>query len=217
MAISDANKLAIYNGALLFIGERKLVGLTDSNEPRRLLDGIYDRGGINTALEKGQWNFAMRSAKLEYAPSITPAFGYERAFEKPSDFVRLCALCADEFFTVPLLQYSDEAGLWFASEDEIYIKYVSDDSSYGKDFSLWPESFIRFVESYFGSQISFKLTQNRDKSDDLKLDSKKLLMEASSIDAMNDPTAFRPPGRWRNSRGRGLRNRDNGHRSRLLG
>ena len=99
MAISDANKLSIYNGALLFIGDRQLSALTDNVEPRRLLDGVWDRDGIDTVLEHGQWNFAMRSAKYEYSPSVTPSFGHSRAFEKPSDFVRLCAMCSDEFFT----------------------------------------------------------------------------------------------------------------------
>lgn len=216
MSISDANKLAIYNGALTFIGERKLSALTDVGEARRLLDGIYDRGGINTCLKQGQWNFATRSSKLDYESSITPAFGYERAFTKPTDLVRITAFCADEFFKCPILEYSDEAGYWYASEDEIYIKYVSDDSSYGKDFSLWPEDFIRYVEAYFGSQIVFKLTQNKDKSDEFKEEAKKILTEAESLDAMAGPTQERPPGRWRMSRGHYSR-RDNGHRNRLIG
>ena len=88
MAISLTNKLSIYNGALLFLGARQLDALTDNVESRRLLDSVWDRDGIDTVLEHGQWNFAMRSAKYEFEPSITPAFGHSRAFEKPSDFIR---------------------------------------------------------------------------------------------------------------------------------
>ena len=101
MAISEVDKLSIYNGALLFIGERQLATLTDNVESRRLLDGAWDRDGIETVLEQGQWNFAMRTSKFEYSPSITPAFGHTRAFEKPSDFVRVCAMCSGRIFYDP--------------------------------------------------------------------------------------------------------------------
>ncbi len=216
MAISDANKLSIYNGALLFLGDRQLGALTDNVESRRLLDGVWDRDGINTVLEHGQWNFAIRSAKYEYASSITPSFGYNRAFEKPSDLIRVCAVCSDEFFTTPLLQYTDEAGYWFANLDEIYVKIVSNDGSYGTDYSLWPPSFKRYVEAWFGCQIIWKLTQNTTKEEKKKVECKKLLTFTKSQDAFNDPTKFTPPGRFRMARSGGSRH-DRGSRSRLIG
>ena len=218
MAISDANKLLIYNGALLFIGARRLSTLTDSIESRRLLDDVWDRNGVNTVLEHGQWNFAMRSSKFEYSPSVTPAFGYSRAFEKPSDFVRVCAVCSDEFFTTPLLRYTDEAGFWFSDLDEIYVKYVSDDGSYGTDYSLWPPSFIRYLEAWFGCQIIWKLTQSKSKEKEKKDECKTLKIEAKSQDAFNDPTRFTPPGRFRVARTSGYgRRHDGGYRGRLIG
>lgn len=211
-------KLSLYNGALLFIGERELSALSDEIESRRLLDNVWDRDLVDTVLEHGQWNFAMRGSKLEYAPSITPAFGHNRAFEKPDDIVRLCALCSDEFYNSPLLNYNDESGFWFASIDEIYIRYVSNDPSYGNDFSLWPSSFTRYVESYLGSEIIWKLTQNYDKEETVKKKTAKRKTVALSIDAMNSPTAFEPPGRWRRARTRYTgRARDRGNRGSLLG
>jgi len=218
MAISSANKLSIYNGALLFIGARQLDTITDSVESRRLLDDVWDRDGIDTVLEHGQWNFAMRSAKFEYSPSVTPAFGYNRAFEKPSDLIRVCGVCSDEFFTTPLLRYIDEAGFWFSDLDEIYVKYVSNDGSYGTDYSLWPPSFKRYVESWFGCQIIWKLTQSKTKETEKKAECEKLKTAARSQDALNDPTRFSPPGRFRLARKSGYGNRhDGGHRGRLIG
>lgn len=220
MTISAANKLAIFNGALLFLGERSIVSLTadPDSESRRLLNGVWDRDGIKTVLEQGLWNFATRSAKLEYAPSITPAFGHERAFEKPSDLIRVSALCSDEFFYSPLLEYLDEGGFWFATIDEIYLRYISDDSSYGTDFSMWPPTFKEYVYSFFGSQIVWKLTQNKTKRDDAKELSKELRVQARSKDAMNEPTKFEPPGRFRMARNSySGSNRDRGNRSQLLG
>lgn len=218
MAISEANKLSIYNGALLFIGERQLGALTDNVESRRLLDGVWDRDGIDTVLEQAQWNFAMLSSKYEYSPSITPAYGYQRAFEKPSDFVRVCAVCSDEYYTTPLLRYIDEAGFWFADLDEIYVKIVSNDGSYGTDYSLWPPSFKRFVRAWFGTEIIWKLTQSKSAEEKAEKKRDKLLTKARSIDAMNDPTMFEPPGRFRLARGSGYgRRHDGGYRGQLIG
>jgi hypothetical protein len=155
---------------------------------------------------------------LEYAPSITPAWGHNRAFEKPSDLIKLSALCSDEFFTAPLLRYQDEAGFWFASIDDIYIRYVSNDPSYGGDFSLWPAGFSRWVEAYLGSQIIWKLTQNKTKEADVKKEANKLLIGARSDDAMDSPTRFEPPGRFRRARTSYTgRSRDRGNRGSLLG
>ena len=160
MAKSAADKLSIYNGALLFLGDRQLSTAADNVESRRLLDGVWDRDGIDTVLEHGQWNFAMRSSKFEYSPSITTPFGYSRGFEKPSDLIRVCAVCSDEYFNQPHLLYRDEAGFWFSDLDELYISYISNDGDYGTDYSLWPPSFKRYVESWFGCQIIWKLTQS---------------------------------------------------------
>lgn len=217
MAISDANKLSIYNGALLFLGDRQLSALTDNVESRRLLDSVWDRDAIDTVLEHAQWNFAMRSAKYEYSPSISPSFGYSRAFEKPSDIVRVCAVCTDEFFNFPLLQYADEAGFWFADLDEIFVKIVSNDGSYGNDYSLWPPSFKRYVEAWLGCQIVWKLTQNQSKEEAKKKECERLLVKAKSQDAFNDPTRFMPPGRFRTARSGGWNRGDRGNRGRLIG
>lgn len=218
MSISDADKLSLYNGALLFIGERKLILLTENVEPRRLLDDVWDRGAVDTVLEHGQWNFATRSSKFEYNPSMIPAFGYNRVFEKPSDFIKTCAVCSDEYFQIPLLQHLDEAGFWFASLDDIYVRYVSNDGEYGTDISLWPPSFRAYFEAWLGCQIIYKITHSDSEETAKKKERDKLKITAKSQDAMNEPTKFTPSGRFRAARGRGRGGaHDGGVRGRLLG
>jgi len=77
-----ATKLGLFNGALLMLGERSLATLTENREPRRLLDIVWDGGGVRTCLEAGIWNFAVRAARIEYDPSAEPGFGLDRAFTK---------------------------------------------------------------------------------------------------------------------------------------
>lgn len=211
-----ATKLSLYNEALRICGERKLASLTEDREPRRLLDDVWDEGAIDYCLEQGQWNFAIRSAKLEYAPSIDPAFGYQYAFERPIDFVRLAAFCSDEYYNVPLTQFSEEGGFWFSDLDEIYIKYVSNDASYGTDYSLYPQTFVRYVAAYLASEIIDRLTQNNSLWDKTYRLMQKRLIDARSKDAMNEPTQFPPTGRWVSSRRGGARS-DRGNRNSLTG
>jgi hypothetical protein len=135
-------KLQLYNNALLLCGERALGSLTEEREPRRLLDQVYDTDGIKKCLEMGQWKFAMRTIQIDYDPDVSPTFGYQRAFDKPTDWVVTSSVCSDEYFRAPLLQYTDEAGYWYADLNTIYVRYVSDDAQYGKNIGSWPGSFL---------------------------------------------------------------------------
>ena len=116
-----ADKLLLFNNALLLCGERTIGSLTEARESRRLLDAVYDGGANKTCLEAGLWNFATRSLKIEFDPSIDPDFGFQRAFEKPSDWCRTGTVSVDEYFGIPLkgFQFSDEGGFWFADIDTL--------------------------------------------------------------------------------------------------
>ncbi len=151
-------KLQIYNGALSLIGDRLLASLTESRESRRLLDLVYDDDGVKACLEAGQWYFAMRSQKITYDPSISPTWGFRRVFDVPSDHVRTCALCSDEQFEIPLINYREEANFWYTDIDIIYVRFVSQDTNYGFDLSLWPQSFTEFVKAHFAYKISPTVT-----------------------------------------------------------
>jgi len=211
------SKLKLYNAALRMCGERRLASLTEDREPRRLLDDAWDENIEDECLEAGQWKFAMRTVKIDYDTSISPDFGLRRAFEKPSDWVVTSALCSDEYFDQPLLQYVDEAGYWYADIDEIYVRYVSNDSGYGGDLSLWTNRFARYVASRLAGLIILKLTSDDDKQMSVIKLEDKYLSEAKSVDAMAEPTKFPPEGGWNMARRRGSSRRDRGSRSSLIG
>ena len=193
------SRLAIYNGALLICGHREISALTVSEESRRLLDAVWNDGGVRYCLEQGQWNFAMRAVRLDYDPAITPEFGYQRAFEKPTDWVSTAALCSDEYFSVPLLRYLDEAAYWYADLDKIYVKYVSDHSSFGGDLSEWPYSFTEYVKHHFALKIAPKIAP-KDVERIEKMHGAALRI-AKNKDAMGEPTRFAAQGGWTLARG----------------
>lgn len=205
----SVTKLGLFNGALRLCKERKLSSLTESREPRRLLDDAYGdgstTGAVTACLQMGQWTFAMRAAQLSYSPSIEPDFGYRRAFDQPTDLIRVSALCGDEYFTSPLTQYADERGYWYADLDTIYVRYVSSHASYGADLANWPESFAKLVEGYLAFEICGSLT-GADPDFVTKV-YKQRKKDALSLDAMNKPAGFAPMGSWASAR--------HGHRPRI--
>lgn len=212
------SKLSIYNGALAVLGERKLTSETENREPRHKLDSVWDNDFIDRVLKMGQWKFAKRTIELDAAPAITPAFGYQYGFEKPTDHQRTIAVCQDDRFNVPLTRYENEANYWFADLETIYVQYVSNDTQWGGDFSLWPANFTEMAEHYLAMKVAPRITGVKMSPEKLLRLWKHWLAEAKATDAMESPAKFAPEGGWARSRqgfrgGRG----DRGRRSQLIG
>lgn len=206
-------RLQLYKAALRLCGAASISALTDEVESRRLLDEVWDDGGVRSCLEMASWNFGLRTQQLDYDPSITPGFGYTRAFQKSSDWVRTMKICSDEQLNSPLLRYVDEAGYLYCDLDTIYVQFISDDSSFGGDLSVWSGSFSDYVAAYFASQIIHRLTSDKERialligRDGRGGILSSALKVAKSLDAMDSPTQFLPPGTWTRSR---IQDRGNG-------
>lgn len=194
------DQLQIYNGALRILKERKLATLAENREPRRLLDDVWSDNYLGTVLEQASWVFATRSVKADYSPSVEPPFGLQYAFDKPSDWVRTVGISSDDRFRQPLLAVQDEAGFWFADIQTIYVRFVSSANNYGGDFSLWPFSFVRYVEHYFAWQIAPRLLKTDNDAKEVERKMNKALAEAKGKDALNDGAQALPAGSWTRSR-----------------
>lgn len=212
MAITDATKLAIYNGALRRLGSRALASLAENREPRRVMDGIWGASSevVAGALERGEWNFAIRTVEGVYSSSVEPGFGFRRAFNKPDDFRRLASLSADPYFRHPLTNdsYIDEATYWFTDYDVIYIRYVSDDGDYGFNGAGWTEAFKDYLECKMAWEACERITNSTSKKDRLDRDMGIALKTAKSHDAMGEGVKFAPSGSWSRARGEGRSRRD---------
>lgn len=214
----STDRLSIFNGALRECEERKLASLTENREPRRLLDDAWTsgKGIIAFALAAKQWRFGRRSVELTPDIAVEPAFGRTHAFAQPDDYIRTCKLCSDERMNLPFLDYEVEAGYWFADVEPLYLSYISTDGNYGGDLSLWPPAFVLWVETHLASLIAPRLI-GVDKANRLIKLAAMRLKDAASVDAMEDPTKFPPPGSFVLSRRGGRLSRDRGPRNRLIG
>jgi hypothetical protein len=212
MAITQ---LSLYNGALRKIKERKLATLSENRESRRLLDDAFD-GHIKMCLEAALWRFARRTKLFTSDTEYTPEFGHKYRFTKPDDFVRTIGVFHDDRLNSPVLQYLDEGGYWYSDIEEIYISYVSMDTDYGANYSLWSESFREYVEWELAYQIVGRLSQSTVTEADAMKRRDDTLMTAKSNSAMEGPSVIPPTGRWVNSRRNGSQG-DRGSRGRLIG
>lgn len=213
-------RLSLYNDALLLIGERSLDTLADNVETRRLLDQVWNSGAVDACLEEAQWQFAIRTIQIDYDPGMQPDFGYQYVFDKPTDWILTSAVCSDESFRVPVVRYVDEAGFWFSDITPLYVRYVSNDSSYGTNYANWPKSFVDFVASHLASKIVMKISNDKDvvnmfvnPQNPLHSIRGRALLQAKSKCAMSGPVQFPVAGEWASSRTRGANRGDNGSRS----
>lgn len=201
-------RLNLYRGALRLCGAASISALTDETEGRRLLDEVWDDGGVDAVLEAGLWNFAMRTQQLDYDTAVTPSFGYTRAFQKGSDWVRTAGVWSDENLETPLVSYQDEIDYLFADLDTIYVQFVSNDAAIGGDLSTWPRSFADYAEAYFASRIVHRLTSDKERLAFLLQPRtgylERTLKNARSKDAQRDPAKPLPAGTWTSSRGRAI-------------
>lgn len=214
----STSQLTLYKGAERFAGQRTIATLSDTaNENLETLNEIWDENARDHCLSLGLWNFATRTQQIEYNSSIDPDFGFQRAFTKPSDWIRTNTIASDEYFTAPMTdpEYVDEQSYWFADIDTIYVRYISNDASYGYDLSLWPPTFVKFVESYLGYMLAERITADLQTLESLEKKMGDRLVMARSNDAMNEGVKFRPQGRWVRARRGGGGSR--GSRSRLIG
>lgn len=193
-------QLSLYNGALRLLGERKLASLTEDRGPRYLLDDVWDDGAVRRCLEAGQWTFAIRKIEVDASTSVEPQIDqYTYAFEKPSDLVRLAGISASASGD-PLTDYDFAGGFFFANFDPLFIRYVSDDASYGGDYSLWPESFIDYVQAFLASEIAPRLTASDAHMQRIDLKKDQALARLMHIDGMNSPSIRPPLGSWAKAR-----------------
>ena len=197
------DKLSLYNGALREIGQNKLASLTEEGVARRALDDVFD-SAVNYCLEQGQWTFATRTVRLEASPSIDPAFGYQYAFQRPDDMIAMLGVFQDEYCKTSLDHYDNEADrIYTDTSDIIYLRYISNNSIYGINYSKWSASFVKYVELYLGSKISKVITGSK------PID-KEELREALSIARKNTlqekPAKRLPRGEWSSARTRSYSN-----------
>jgi hypothetical protein len=194
-----ASKLGVYNSALLLLSSRSLTALTDDTANRRYLDAAY-ADAVALCIEAAYWTWAMRTSQIDKSVSVVPTFGLANAFAKPTDWVRTYRISDNEMMQAPVFDLVDEGGYWYSDADPLYVKYVSNDATYGNNLSLWTATFADYVAARLALKACISITGSDSKLDDLVKYEKSALQKAADKDAMNEPPAFPARGSWVSAR-----------------
>jgi hypothetical protein len=142
----------VYNGALIILGQEKLPTGNTDHPNRVMIDTVIANGIIDAVMEDTEWQFGIKTVKIEYDVSVEPEWGFRFAHQKPADLHRLAGIFIDEEMTRPLRQYEDESGYYFCAYTEIYVKYVSSD--YISQPTSWTDTFRRLVSARIAKDIA---------------------------------------------------------------
>lgn len=193
------DRLQIYKGALRLLGDGTIESLSEANTKRLKLDEAW-APSVQYMLERGLWNFAIRTIKLDADTDVEPLFGYSYAFSRPDDFVRINDITDDANFHRGFEDFQYEAGNWFARVDTLYLRYVSSGTSYGWNIGAWPQTFCKCLEAYLAFECGLPISNDKTNRDDLFSLHEKRLRDAKSKDAIEESVARMPAGRLVRSR-----------------
>lgn len=194
---AQTTQLNLMNKALRHLGERKLASVNENREcARYLLDEYADT--LLLCLRAGSWNWATRVSEITADTYVVPAFGYQSAFPKPTDWVRTTWMSTSETLDPPLRNYQDQEGYWLANTNTLYVKYVS--STLGNTLASWPADYAEYVGVALARTIVSRVTQNDALSDRIELREKLYWKKAQANDAMDQPPQPWPLGTWTTSR-----------------
>jgi hypothetical protein len=192
-------KLKLYNKALRHLSTIRLNSLTENRKERYELDAIYD-DTLQQCLEEGLWKFASRTVMLDADTAVQPDFGYDYAFSRPTDYVRMMGFTSDEYLKTEITDWVDENNVWYAATTPIYLRYVSNGATYGLDLAKYPEYYAEWVGIKLALNSALPITRERsDRNDLLTLDTR-WLSKSQKLGAVNEPVKTRPAGRLVNAR-----------------
>jgi hypothetical protein len=110
-----ASQTAICNQALIQVGHDTLADVDDSTPRGRKLLAAWPIV-LDALLAAHAWGFATRRVALQQSATV-PVWGYDYAYQLPSDCLRLLEVYPDS-------AYQLESGQILSDEDEMSIKYV---------------------------------------------------------------------------------------------
>jgi len=194
-----ATKLGVINDSLRLLRNGKLSASElagNTREPARLANDIWDNDFVRGCLEDGCWRFALRACQILYEPGIDPQFngqGLQYAYQKADDWIRTIGVFVDAHMQCPHDCYYDEAGFLFSDLDTLYVRYISDDVSFGGNLAIWPRSFQDYASAKLASRMAGPLTDDGRSMMGLAA---QVLSDARGKDVVNEPTRTMPAGSW---------------------
>ena len=193
-----ASQVEIANRALIKVGDKRILSMTDDLEPARVLSGMWDTVR-DAELRVRNWNFSITRASLAALVS-TPDWGYDNQYQLPADCLRPIQI--DEYFYGPSMSdyrngseaaYQIEGSLILTNLDApLKIRYISRI----EDTGAWDAAFTEAFACRLAVESCEKLTQSNSKKDALKQEYADAIRMAVRADAIENPNEPLPDNSW---------------------
>lgn len=187
-----ADKLSVFNDALLIIEEGPLSSTEENNKSGRALRAMYETS-VSACLEKGAWNHGVTRVQLARLEE-EPAFHYDYFYAKPGDCARILS-CHDQGNDRDgFMDWRDEDGKIATGATTIYMRYVSNTTL--ELVGRWPQTFADYVAGDLAMRIGAHIKGSGwDYAKALKeLDRRE--GNAMAFDVSQQPPKRWNPGRW---------------------
>jgi hypothetical protein len=184
--------IGICNSALIKVGSpTRLLSLADNNKAALICNEQFPKWR-DEVLEMHNWSFALKRAAL--AQNATPpAFGWTKAYDLPSDFLRLAEVDQDSNCEI---QYTIENGQILTDESTFNIVYVFPNT----DFSRWTAAFAEAMSFRAGRDLALALNQNSQLSLAMDQGLQRAIAAARGLNAQQKPAGELVASDWTNSR-----------------
>lgn len=193
------SRTQVINDGLRHISANLIADPDEDTESARQAKGVYDQV-VRAELESSAWFFAKTQAALPQN-ATPPLFKYARAYNLPSDFVRLVEMEDRWVFSVmrnidvnPIPQYEMQGRAIFTDiAAPLRVAYLRDITS---DPTVWSPLFANVVAAALAIRLAMPLT----KSEGMVSLASKIysseLARAKKSNAIQMPPAQIPDGSW---------------------
>ncbi|SAL59660.1 gp11 [Caballeronia peredens] len=193
-----ASQAEICNRALTKLGAARITDVLENSKSARAMNALWDT--VRKAeLRRRIWQFATTRTTLP-AVSPAPAWGFNNAFQLPSDFLRLVQV--NDTFAVPgLTDYRDQDDSAYVIENNqiltvfnapLKIRYIQNVTEPGRFDPL----FVEMLASKLAYEACEEITQSTSKKQAAKDDYKEALREAVATGAVERVPQGFPDDSW---------------------
>lgn len=192
MAITQ---VGICNSALLKLGAKTIGSITENTKEAQLCKAMYDIVR-DEVLQSHPWNFAIKRTPVLSADATAPLFGYDYAYQIPSDCLRVIETNYDE--TVEDVDYAIEGAFIVCDYTDFQLRYIYRNT----DESSWSSMFAEAMAWRLARAIAYAMTNSTEREKACDDHYKASVALARSADAAEGTMKGFIADKWINARQR---------------
>jgi hypothetical protein len=184
-----ASETGICNSALIKLGATTITALDDGSANANRCNEQFDKLR-DSLLRQHTWNFAVGLVQLAEL-TTAPAFGYDNAYQLPSDFLRAITV-HDNDAGAGGIQYRISGQKLHADASAVYLRYVKIVTDPNVMDPLFRESLSWFI----ASDICMAVTQSTTLMEAMDRGFRRSIVNARAVDAIEDYPESWPQSSW---------------------